>query len=74
MRGVEYHPTRDEHFPKLRRGHGTTHPQARTDKDGQLIRNACACVAEGCAVRGNVGQEHWNAEANVQDWMAERGL
>lgn len=59
-------------FPRVRRGHGTTHPQTRF-VDGAKLRNACPCVLETCVLNGG-REKHIDPEANVKDWKAERGM
>lgn len=82
---VTYRPDISDYFPKTRRGHGTTHPTARFDKAGKLVRNAAPCVNETCALNrtqrndedGNKkskqrGEAHSDVAANVLDWKSER--
>jgi hypothetical protein len=65
-------PRLDDFFPHMRRGHGTTHPAPRINKQGVQTRNATVCVASGC--RGYADDKHTDKGANVADWKEERGF
>jgi hypothetical protein len=70
-------PRFSDRFPKLRRGHGTTHPYERIDNEtGAVTRKACPCIAEGC--KGPMDKKsretHYDHAANVEDWKAERKI
>ncbi len=68
-------PRRDSYFPRLRRGHGTTHPEARFDKDGQEIRQMTACVEVTCQLNMPKSKnQHHDTAANLRDWCKERGF
>lgn len=74
-----YRPDIHDFFPKVRRGHGTTHPYARV-KDGVTVRKACRCVAETCSLLRRQdgekvkGEPHEDPAANAADWKQERGF
>ena len=68
-------------FPHTRRGHGSTHPAARFDKDGVQTRAGHPCVSESCSLnrrqdggKAVKGELHKDQKANVADWKDERGF
>jgi hypothetical protein len=63
----DYLPRRDQFFPSLRRGHGTTHPHARV-RDGEVVRKAGVCASVGCK-----GDKHIDMKANIADWISDHG-
>jgi hypothetical protein len=74
---VTYLPRVEDYFPKLRRGHGTTHRFSRTTvENGQTIvlRKANPCVASSCKGDTKSKDTHFDKGANIADWLEERGL
>lgn len=74
-----YHPNMHDFFPKVRRGHGTTHPDIRTNKKGVQVRNACPCVNAACSLLRHAnhdgerrGEPHLDPAMNVREWKEER--
>lgn len=63
-------PQWDDHFPKLRRGHGSRHTQPRFDKDGVKVRNGNPCNSDGCkgAFNEKSLKSHFDQAANIADW------
>lgn len=63
-------PRWDDHFPKLRRGHGSTHTQPRFNAAGEKTRNSNPCVADGCKGSYSDGSKktHVDQGANITDW------
>jgi hypothetical protein len=61
-----YRPDIHDFFPKLRRGHGSTH--------GKCVNSACSThrrqAENGATVKG---EPHLDPKANVEDWKEERG-
>lgn len=69
-----YLPRRDDHFPKLRRGHGTARPNPRI-VDGVKVREETLCVDPTCQVYMPKSKNlHVDKSANMRDWCEERGL
>lgn len=67
-------PQREDFFPKTRRGHGTTHPNAK-HRDGVKVREATPCVDPTCVlIVGKSSNMHTDAEANLMDWCDEHSL
>lgn len=71
-----YLPRRDDHFPKLRRGHGTTHPTPRYRENGTVkVREMTECVDPTCSMFMPKSKNlHIDKSANLRDWCEERGL
>jgi hypothetical protein len=67
-----YLPRPDDFHPSLRRGHGTTHPEART-RDGVVTRQSYPCGHETCerSRESGKGDAHIDKAANVKDWQVE---
>jgi hypothetical protein len=64
-------PRFDDHFPKLRRGHGSTHTKPRFDSEtGVKLRNSNPCVHDGCKGAFDVKclMNHIDQAANIDDW------
>lgn len=81
MRDNRYRPSLLDHVPRTKRGHGTTHPHDRLDKDGRIVRRACRCVEVTCAnnlqlrrTGGKRGDAHEDQKANANDWKDEHGF
>jgi hypothetical protein len=75
---ARYFPRADDFYPSLRRGHGTTHPNARIadstrPNEGELLRHGTACVHETCERTRDSGKgdAHIDKAANVKDWQIE---
>lgn len=68
-------PRFDDRFPRLRRGHGTTHPYERSTEFA-VTRKACPCVAAGCKgpMDKKSREQHFDKAANIADWKAERKI
>lgn len=67
-------PQREDYFPATKRGHGSTHPQAKT-RDGVVLRKAVPCVDPTCnLVVGKSKNLHRDQTANMREWCDERGL
>lgn len=70
-------PRFEDRFPKLRRGHGTTHPYNRVDEETDITtRLANPCNAAGCKGPSDKKsrEQHFDREANIADWKAERKI
>jgi len=68
-------PFREDHFPATKRGHGSTHPQARFNKNGVKTREGNLCVDETCILHSPKSRTlHTDQNANIRDWCDERGL
>ena len=68
-------------FPHTRRGHGSTHPAARFDKDGVQTRAGNPCVSESCSLnrrqdggKAVKGELHDDQKANVEEWKEAHGF
>ena len=62
------HPTREEHFPQLGRGHRAIrqpHQVKGTDRFHKLV--PCGCEVK----RGVVAKDHF--DSNITAWVEERG-
>lgn len=78
---MAYRPDIHDFFPKLRRGHGTTHPSARM-KDGDQVREGNVCVNDACSLKRRQtrsdekvkGEMHIDPAANAGDWKEEHGF
>jgi hypothetical protein len=63
-------PQFSDHFPKLRRGHGSRHTRPKFDKDGVKVRNGNPCNHEGCkgGYDAKGAKSHFGQDANIADW------
>jgi hypothetical protein len=66
-------PRFDDHFPKLRRGHGSRHTRPRFNNDGVKVRNSTPCVHDGCkgAFDEKSLKTHIDKAANIADWKEQ---
>lgn len=68
-------PRREDFFPKTRRGHGTTHPSAKVDREGRLLRNGTACVEPTCnRNQPKSNNLHEDQAMNLKDWCDDHKL
>lgn len=72
---ASYLPRPDDFTPTTRRGHGTTHPNART-RDGIVTRQSSPCVHDTCerTRASGKGDAHLDKAANAKDWATEHRL
>lgn len=63
-------PTFADHFPKLRRGHGSRHVNAKFNEHSVKVRNANPCNNEGCkgGYDAKGAKAHFDQAANIKDW------
>jgi len=67
-------PHREDYFPRLKRGHGTTHPEPRI-VDGQKVRESTACVDPTCQKNAPKSKNmHMDTKANIQEWCDDHRL
>lgn len=78
-----YRPYIHDFFPSTRRGHGSTHPEARFDRERHVqTRNGCRCVNGACSLlrrqddTGKTlrGEAHIDPATNAKEWKEERGF
>lgn len=75
MSTVHYLPRFDDHFPHTKRGHGSTHPEARFNRQGVKTREANPCCDPTCHLNmPKSANTHRDKAANIQMWREERGL
>lgn len=67
---VQTLPRYEDHFPKLRRGHGSRHVRPKFNENGVKIRNGNPCNHEGCkgAFDDKGRKAHFDQAANIKEW------
>lgn len=69
MTFTDYLPRTSDFFPKTKRGHGSTHPESRFDKDGHKVRDANPCVDPTCVRNAPHSKNlHEDQAANRKEW------